>query len=112
MTERLYHGNIPLLNGENLAKPIENSLLGGKEREQRKKIKNKKLKMYSGRITYTGRNRPKQPKRPKQAETGRNFGRGGTWGSLVPVCMLVRDFPSVPARTERNIQHWSYHEFN
>lgn len=27
MTERLYHGNIPLLNGENLAKPIENSLL-------------------------------------------------------------------------------------
>nr|POE64173.1 hypothetical protein CFP56_76615 [Quercus suber] len=27
MTERLYHGNIPLLNGENLAKPIENCLL-------------------------------------------------------------------------------------
>ena len=39
------------------------------------------------------------------AETGRNFGLGGTWGCLVPVCMLVRDFPSILARTERNIQH-------
>ena len=40
------------------------------------------------------------------AETGRNFGRGGTWECLVPICMPVRDFPSVPAETERNIQHW------
>ena len=39
-------------------------------------------------------------------ETGRNFGRGGTWGCLVPVCMPVRDFPSVPAGTKRNIQYW------
>jgi TATA-binding protein-associated factor Taf7 len=38
-------------------------------------------------------------------ETSRNFGRGGTWGCIVPVCMLVRDFLSVPAGTERNMQH-------
>ena len=27
MTRRLYHGNIPLVNGENFAMPIENYLL-------------------------------------------------------------------------------------
>ena len=43
------------------------------------------------------------PKRLKWSETPRNLIRGGIWGYLVPVCM-VRDFPSVLAGTERNIQ--------
>ena len=41
--------------------------------------------------------------RPEQAETGRNFSRGGTWGCLIPVCIPVRDFLFVPAGTERII---------
>ena len=30
------------------------------------------------------------------AEMGRNFARGGIGGCFVPVCIPVRDFPSVP----------------
>jgi hypothetical protein len=41
----------------------------------------------------------------QRLETGRNFTRGGIGGCLVPDCILVRDFPSVLAGTERNIQH-------
>jgi hypothetical protein len=43
------------------------------------------------------------PRRPKHTETPRNFTRGGMGGCLVPVCIPVRDFLSVPAGTERNI---------
>ena len=49
--------------------------------------------------------RPDYSYRPEQAKTGRNFSRGGTWGCLVPVCIPVRDFPSVPTGTKRIIQH-------
>ena len=66
--------------------------LGGEEGEQRKKKKTKKVI------------RPKCTFRPKHTETPRNFTRGGMGGCLVPVCIPVRDFPSVPAGTERNIQ--------
>ena len=41
------------------------------------------------------------PKRLKYPETPRNFTRGGIGGCLVPVCILVQDFPSVPVGTER-----------
>jgi hypothetical protein len=40
-------------------------------------------------------------KRPKHLETPQNFTRGGIGGCLVPVCILVRDFQSVPVGTER-----------
>ena len=49
------------------------------------------------------RNSPKWPKWP---ETPRNFIQGERGGYLIPVCIPVRDFSSVPVGTEQNIQLW------
>ena len=47
-------------------------------------------------------------KRPKWPKTLRNLIWGGKGGYLVPVCIPIRDFPSVSAKTERNIQLWPF----
>jgi hypothetical protein len=76
----------------------------GGEGEERKKKKKKTQKSKPAKIyilAETPRNSPKWPKHP---ETPRNFTRGGMGGCLVPVCIPVRDFPSFPVGTERNIQ--------
>ena len=44
--------------------------------------------------------------RPKLTGTTRNSVRGGTRGLIVPVYIPERDFPAIPAGTERNSEHW------
>ena len=72
-----------------------------RRRAEKKTQKSNPAEMYFP--AETQRNTLKQP---KHTETPRNFIRGGIGGCLVPVCIPVRDFPSVSAGTERNIQHW------
>ena len=43
--------------------------------------------------------------RPKLTRTTRNSVRGGTRGLIVPVYIPERDFPAIPAGTERNSKH-------
>ncbi len=65
--------------------------------DERKEIKNPKSIPAGLRIPVeTGRNDRNTPK----------FYPRWNRGCLVPVCIPVRDFPSVPAGTERNIQLW------
>ena len=77
---------------------------GERSRDPEKREKNPEK--YSSWNIHTGRNTPKST---ETAETPLKFTRGGIGGCLVPVCIPVRDFPSVPVGTERNIQLWSIH---
>ncbi len=76
----------------------------GREIKRDPEKREKNLEKYFGRNIHTGRNTPKST---ETAETHRNtpkFFPRWNGGCLVPVCVPVRDFPSVPAGTERNIQ--------
>ena len=66
-------------------------VLGRKRRAEKKKKKKKTQKSNLAEMYFP-------------AETLRNFTRGGMGGCLVPVCIPVRDFPSVLDGTEWNIQ--------
>ena len=56
-------------------------------------------KSCTGQNLHLGQNLPEWPEWPK---TARNLTRGGTWGILVPVCILVRKILAILARTKRN----------
>ena len=76
------------------------SSVPGRRRRAEKKKKPKKVI----RLKCTFR-----PKYTEMAETHRNtpkFYPRWNGGCFIPVCISVRDFPSVLARTERNIQLW------
>ena len=62
----------------------------------------KKTQVHARRIFDFGRNLPKSTEMPETHRNRPKFSPKWSKGYLIPVCRLVRDFPSVPAGMERN----------
>jgi hypothetical protein len=72
--------------------------------KQRLSVRNlqKKLFIHTSWISFSAEIRQNWLEWSKFVGMGRNFFQGGIGGLLVPICMLVRDFPVIPAEMERN----------
>ena len=74
-----------------------------KKKESREKKKKKTQKSNPTEMYLPVETHRNSSKRPKHTEILPKVECGGC---LVPVCIPVRDFPSIPTETERNIQLW------
>ena len=78
---------------------------GGEEiREVERREKKNPPKSKPAEMPISAETPRNSPKQLKYLEISQNLIRGGMGGCLVPVCIPVRDFLSVLAGTEQNIQ--------